>query len=163
MKFATGFHQVIAALENASVPYLVGGSFASSHHGLPRATNDADLLVDLQPSEAPAFTSTLRPDFYVDDTAAMEAARSRRSFNAIHMATVYKFDFFIANQPFHYAQLDRAAEVTFDFMGEPLTCRIASAEDTILAKLDWYRIGGCTSQRQLRDIANVLAVSGLNL
>jgi hypothetical protein len=163
MTFSTGFHQIIAALDSRRIPYLVGGSFASSHHGIPRATNDADLLADLQPDQIAGLVTTLKPDFYVDEDSVKESVRLGRPCNVIHMATVYKYDFFLANTKFHFAQLDRAINVTFDFMGEPVTCRIANAEDIILAKLEWYLRDGRTSERQLTDIANVLAVSGERL
>jgi hypothetical protein len=163
MSFKTGFHQIVSALEAARVPYIVGGSFASAHHGIPRSTNDADLLVDLQPRHIPTLIKALQPDFYIDEYQAADSARMRRSFNVIHIATAYKFDLFPASTAFHYSQLERGVEATFDFMGEPLTCRMSSAEDIILAKLDWYRIGGCSSERQLNDITNVVAVSGPHL
>ena len=163
MTFSTGFHQIIAALDSGRIPYLVGGSFASSHHGIPRATNDADLLADLQPHQISGLVTTLKPDFYVDEDSVKESVGLGRPFNVIDMTTVYKYDFFLANTKFHYAQLDRAINVTFDFMGEPVTCRIASAEHIILSKLDCYRRGGRTSERQLTDVANVLAVSGERL
>ena len=163
MSFKTGFHQLIAALDRAGAAYVVGGSMASAHHGVPRATNDIDILVDLQPQHVPALVSALRPEFYLDEKEAIECIRLRRSFNLIHMATVYKFDLFLVSTPFHFAQLDRAVEATFDFMGAEITCRMSSAEDIILAKLDWYRIGGYSSERQMNDITNVIGVSGERL
>ena len=75
-------------------------------------------------------------------------------------STVYKFDFFGASTAFHFSQLHRAVQLTFDFMGEPVTCRLATAEDTVLAKLDLYAKGGRASERQLRDVASVLAIAG---
>lgn len=40
--------KVADILERLGVPYLVGGSLASSLHGIPRSTQDADLVVALQ-------------------------------------------------------------------------------------------------------------------
>ena len=39
----------------------------------------------------------------------------------------------------------------------------ASAEDTILQKLNWYRKGGETSERQWHDILGVIKVQSENL
>jgi hypothetical protein len=35
-----------AALEAASIPYMVVGSFASTAHGKPRTTQDLDIVID---------------------------------------------------------------------------------------------------------------------
>ena len=43
---------------------------------------------------------------------------------------------------------------------EPLGCAIAAPEDTILRKLEWYRAGGETSERQWSDLRGVMRVSG---
>jgi len=37
---------VRAALEDANISYMVTGSFASSVHGVPRATNDIDIVIE---------------------------------------------------------------------------------------------------------------------
>jgi hypothetical protein len=36
------------------------------------------------------------------------------------------------------------------------SAKFASPEDTVLAKLEWYRMGGEASERQWRDILGVL-------
>jgi hypothetical protein len=43
---------------------------------------------------------------------------------------------------------------------DPIECAVASAEDTILRKLEWYRARGETSERQWNDLRGVLRVSG---
>jgi hypothetical protein len=78
--------KVAAAFERLSIPYSIGGSLASAVHGTVRATIDADLIADIQPSHISSLITTLEDEFY--------------------------------------------------------------AEDIILAKLEWFRAGGETSERQ---------------
>jgi hypothetical protein len=57
---------VLDALETLGVRHYVGGSLASSAHGIPRASIDADILAELQAgdwpgSSRPSETSTTYP------------------------------------------------------------------------------------------------------
>jgi hypothetical protein len=149
---------VIEALDSLGVRYAIGGSLASALHGVARATMDADLIADLKPQHVRPLVQKLAGAFYVDEAAVREAVLSRRSFNAIHLATMFKVDVFIPKtRPFDAAQLDHAS--TYLVATDPdRLAYVASAEDTILAKLDWYRKGGEVSERQWRDVLGVVKV-----
>ncbi len=158
---AAPLRQIIAALDRCAIPYAVGGSVASSYHGSPRATNDVDLLAELLPAQAQVFAQELGPDFYADPDMIRDALFNGRSFNVIHLKTTYKFDFFpVAGDPFGAGQVARRVAVHSDLLGEPLDFAIASAEDIILAKLAWFRKGGCVSARQWNDVLGVVRIQG---
>ncbi len=155
--------QVVQALDQLGVPYVIGGSFASSLHGVVRTTLDADLVADLLPRHVEPLVSALRDSFYVEAQTIQEAITLRSSFNAIHLETMFKVDIFIPKRrPFDRAQLERRTLQVVATDPER-TAYIASAEDTILAKLDWYRQGGQVSERQWRDVLGVLRVQGNTL
>jgi hypothetical protein len=144
---------VIDALVEARVPYMVAGSFASNLHGVPRMTQDADIVVDLDETTATRLLTLLQPAFYVSDSAAREAIRTRRLFNVIHFDTAFKVDLVVRkHRPFSVEELRRRrhgplAGRTVDF---------ATPEDTILAKLEWAASGD--SERQYRDAAGIVQV-----
>jgi hypothetical protein len=146
-------------LETAEIPYMVVGSVAGSFHGHPRTTADVDIVIDPSAEALRAFVNALPDDeYYVSDTAAIEALDRRSSFNVIEHATGWKVDLLIRK--------DRAFTVT-EFerrSGAPLFGRdtpVATAEDTIIAKLEWAPAG--ESERQLRDVAGILEVNGESL
>jgi hypothetical protein len=85
------------------------------------------------------------------------AIQAHRSFNVIHIRSAQKVDIFPATEEFHEAQLERATVIPLGAGGIP--CPVASAEDILLAKLRWYRMGGEVSERQWGDIAGILAVA----
>ena len=87
--------QVARALEEIGIPYLVGGSLASSRYGLPRTTQDADLVVDLREEQVGSLVRALRNEFYIDAGMICEAIRHRASFNVIHLQAAYKVDLFL--------------------------------------------------------------------
>ena len=84
-----------AVLDRLEVPWLVGGSLASSIHGIPRATQDADLVADLRLPHLAPFVAAMEQDFYCSDDAVRDAMRRRASFNVIHLATAMKVDIFM--------------------------------------------------------------------
>jgi hypothetical protein len=85
-----------------------------------------------------------------------ESIQRNSSFNIIHRDTMFKVDVFIPRpRPFLQSQLARARRQTFT-LGKEVSAKFASPEDTILSKLEWYRMGGEASDRQWRDILGVL-------
>jgi len=159
------FVRILEVLDLLEIEYLVGGSLASSAHGIPRATRDVDFIVQLHANHVDEFARLLGTDFYVDGQTIRDALALGRSFNVIHFATSYKFDFFPAGtDPFKRTELQRRMFVeSAPLGGEPVEWAVATAEDTILSKLSWFRAGGETSERQWNDLRGVLRMSGSHL
>jgi hypothetical protein len=151
---------VVRALEGLKIPYFLCGSMASSIHGIYRATADADFVADMRPYHVEPLVKLLQPAFYADEAAIREAANKKRSFNVIHLDTMLKVDVFVMkHNPFEESQLIR--RVQGRTAADPAsTFYVASPEDTILSKLDWFRQGGGVSDRQWNDVLGVLKVQG---
>jgi hypothetical protein len=162
---AEGFERLLSVLDRLEIPYYVGGSVASSAHGIPRTTMDVDLVADLQPNQIDEFVELLQSDFYADAPMIREALLRRRSFNLIHMPSAYKFDVFpVRSDQFSRGELSRRRITEIRSIGpQPIECAVATPEDTILRKLEWYRAGGETSERQWNDLRGILKVSGATL
>lgn len=153
--------QVGECLDGLGVPWLIGGSVASSVHGIPRSTQDLDLVADLRLRHCRPLTSCLSSAFYVDLDVVRQAVRSRSTFNLLHLDTMTKVDVFVLEpQPLAVAELRRRQLLEVQ---PGLTLPVASPEDIVLQKLAWYRRGGGISQRQWRDVAGVLQVSARSL
>ena len=147
---------VLDALESLGTQYYVGGSLASSAHGIPRASIDADLIADLQPGDVAPLVAALRDDYYVPEERIRDAVARRSSFNLIHLATMFKVDVFVAgDRTFDRRALDRARREPLE-EGPSRAVPLASAEDIVLAKLEWFRKGGEVSERQWTDVIGVL-------
>jgi hypothetical protein len=146
-------------MEGLGIPYLIGGSVASSSRGIFRATMDIDLVARIGPQQAPALSAALGRDWYADCDQIRDSLAAGRSFNIIHIPTSQKVDIFPAIDAFQLLQLRRATRETLEFLGETGEYPVASAEDILLAKLQWYRKGGEVSERQWSDIAGILAVA----
>jgi hypothetical protein len=160
-----GFSRLLEVPDRMEIPYAVGGSVASSSHGIPRTTLDIDIVVDLKPEQIGEFAAELGGDFYADAGMIREAFASGRAANLIHLATAWKFDLFpLRSDEYSRTEFGRRTfrEVRPDG-GQPVECALASAEDTVLRKLEWYRLGGERSERQWNDLLGVCRTVGAQL
>ena len=150
---------VIEALDSLGVRYYVGGSVASSIHGVPRASIDADVIAELLSEQVAPLAARLSALFYLDEGRMRDAVERRLSFNVIHLATMFKIDVFVSKgRPFDVEAGGRARLEALGESPEAPQARVASPEDTLLAKLEWYRRGGESSERQWSDITGLLRV-----
>lgn len=138
---------------------MLAGSFASSFHGDPRTTNDIDLVIECDRAALDRFVHQLDPGlFYVSPEAADEAWRRGGQFNVVILESGWKVDLILRkNRPFSREEFSRRrpAEIA------GVRIWLATAEDTVVAKLDWARAG--ESERQLRDVVGILEVRGDDL
>lgn len=147
--------RVIELLTRSGIPYMLTGSFAASYHGRPRATHDADLVIDPEGGHFDDFLRELEAaGFYVSQVGARAALRQRRQFNVIDIETAAKIGLIIRkDRPFSAEEFSRRQVVAWG----TLDMTIVSPEDAILSKLEWSQKGD--SERQLRDAAGVLELN----
>lgn len=147
---------VTQTLEKIGIPYAIGGSLASSLHGVMRSTLDVDIVADMKMEHIPPLVAALSKEFYADDEMMRDAIEHHSSFNLIHYETAFKVDIFIRkSRAFDEMQLSRRRS-SLIATDPDQSVYVTSPEDTILAKLEWYRMGGEVSDRQWRDILGVL-------
>lgn len=150
-------------LDALAVPYLIGGSVASSILGEPRATLDVDIVADLQLSHVQPLVEVMRGKFFIDEIMMTEAIERKSSFNVIHLDTMQKVDIFLlSDQPLAQVEMQRRQQLVITQNPERRAW-LASAEDIILQKLIWYRLGNQISDRQWRDVLGVLKVQAYRL
>ncbi|MBL8600826.1 MAG: hypothetical protein JNK72_02785 [Myxococcales bacterium] len=153
--------EIARVFDALGIRYVVGGSVASSLYGVPRATQDVDLVADVHLSHVDALTEALGGGFYVDAEMIRDAIKHRSSFNVVHLTTMFKADVFITKgDPWSREEMTRARTEEVDVAESKVAIRFASPEDTLLHKLVWYKLGGQISDRQWGDILGVLNVQG---
>jgi hypothetical protein len=147
---------VTQTLEHLDIPYAVGGSLASSLHGVMRSTLDVDIVADMRLEHINPLVEALSKEFYADDQMMRDAIERQSTFNLIHYETAFKVDIFIQkSRAFDQMQLERRRTSIIATDPEQ-SVYVTSPEDTILSKLEWYRLGGEVSDRQWRDILGIL-------
>ncbi len=151
--------KVVEVLDRLGIAYFVGGSVASSVHGVARFTRDVDFVADVRQEHAPALAAAWRDEFYVDEDMIREAVRQQGSFNIIYLALSFKADVFISKQDDWSRQVmarRQPAPLSDDAQAPPVY--LSSPEDAVLQKLLWYRMSGSISDRQWNDVQGVLKV-----
>jgi hypothetical protein len=155
---------VVAVLDDLNIRYAIGGSLASSTHGAARYTQDADIAVEPFPGKERLFALRFpSSEYYADEQMIRDAVARRSSFNILHLLTAFKIDIFVQkDRPFDRELLARRikAPVFGESEGE---FGVVTAEDSVLLKLEWYRIGGEVSDRQWGDIIGVMKTQGERL
>src|SRR6266550_175269 len=154
---------IASVLDQQRITYVLVGSLASSLHGMYRSTADIDIVADVKSDQVIPLLAALQRDFYVDEHAVREAIERRQSFNAIHFDSVFKIDIFIPkSDEFSRKQIERR-ELRQLAPDLEQMIYVATAEDTILAKLRWYNSGGQVSTNQWTDVVGIIGVSSSKL
>jgi len=145
--------RITTQLEGSGIAYMLVGSFASSFHGALRSTHDIDFVIEATPDQLRTLVPALqRQGYYVELDAALDAYRNESLFNVIDSTSGWKIDLiFRKSRPFDQEEFRRRVPARlFD-----IQLFVASAEDVIVSKLEWAKLGG--SQRQIEDVGKVLA------
>jgi hypothetical protein len=147
---------VVSALRRLGVRHYVGGSVASSFHGATRSTMDVDLICELTQDDIPRLIESIGTDYYKSEAAMRDAVRHKGCFNLIHLPTSFKVDVFVSRErPFDVESMKRAS---MQRLGEKRFVEIpmATVEDSIISKLEWYRLTNESSERQWDDVSRLL-------
>lgn len=156
-----GLALLAGALHQLGIRFYVVGGIASSTHGQTRFTEDVDLVMELRPDQVLPLKAVLGPDFEVDEVTLLEAATHNRSDNLFYLPDFTRFDVYLpAPSAFVRSQLERRQILE---LAEGVDIPIATAEDTLLAKLLWYRRGEEHSQKQWQDVLGIIRLRGAEL
>lgn len=157
LPFAPVLRTALGIFDRLQISYAIGGSIASSMHGIGRMTRDADVTCEPFPGRETAFVAAFDPNaFYVSIDAVRQAVRDRFMFNILHPESGFKIDVYVLkDDPFQQSAFSRRVFLTLaDDPAQPIACY--SPEDVVLFKLQWYRLGGDSSDQQWNDILGVL-------
>ena len=163
------FHEIIEALsllvqtlDHLGIVYYIDGSVSSAIHGTPRRTQDVDVIVAMQLNQVHPFVQALQSDYYLDEQALKDAIRHDLPCNVIHLDTMMKVDLIpLKKRAFTQEEARRAQPQVLEAGTQPL--RVASAEDAVLTKLEWFDMGGRSSGRQWNDILGILRRQGATI
>lgn len=145
---------LVNQLDRTEIPHMITGSFASTYHGISRTTLDVDVVIDPSPDNFSRFLGLLAGNgFYVSEANAKSALQTRSQFNVVHIETIWKIDLIIRKNR-SFSETEFARREVAHILG--VNTYVASAEDIILAKLEWAK--NTESERQLQDIDGIIQI-----
>jgi hypothetical protein len=154
--------QTVRGIDKLGILYVIGGSFASSFHGLPRTTNDVDIVAGINEEQIKLFAAEFENDFYVDEDMIKRAVRQKSFFSMIHLDTAFKINIFIVNPGFQEKEIERRQLKKLGTDGN-YSFYFSTPEDIVLAKLDWYHKGIGRAWQHWKDITIVIRIQGKRL
>lgn len=148
-------------LDELGIQYVVVGSFASSARGFQRATRDVDILARVGSDQVELIYERLRDRYYIDRLSIRSAVINRSHFNAIHLDSMFKVDVFVPSDSDRLSQQQLTRHLPEKLSPDSdAIVYVATAEDTLLAKLIWYGKGDKVSDRQWADVLGIIKLQG---
>lgn len=146
---------VIDALESLRVPYMLVGSFASNYYGVPRATQDIDLVVQARGETICAVAKELGPRFRLDPQISFETVTATSRLVLYVSQIPFEVEFFLLSDDAHdqqrFARRQRVVLLNRQTF-------LPTVEDMIITKLRWWMEARRT--KDLDDARGMIAVQG---
>ena len=156
MDFKKGLQKIVDVFEEEQIPYMIVGGFAMSYYNRFRFTADIDCVIQIHPQHVDNIVQYF-PDWAPMADGFKERATTGQMFNITDFETGVKYDFMpYSDSDYNWTAFERRKQV--DFMG--INCFIATPEDLIISKLQWYALS--KSNKQLEDIKYLLNEDNLD-
>jgi hypothetical protein len=149
--------RVTKALDDIGAPYMIVGAFGGTIFGIARATNDVDIIVDLQRKDFESLSQKFPlPRYYADPEMIRNSVEMGIMFNIIDSTEGYKADLVpLKREPEYEIAFNRRIRETFtDENGQPFEAWVAQPTDIIIGKLRAWDEG--RSDKHPKDIFSIL-------
>jgi hypothetical protein len=153
--FIETFQNALKRIESVNIEYMVVGSIASMVYGEPRLTRDMDIVIDVGAEDAQKFEQLFKqPEYYCPPIEIIsDEIQNRGQFNLLHISSGLKIDVIIKKvTAFDNSRFSRVMRTE---LWEGFSANLASPEDIIIKKLEYYREGG--SEKHIRDIRGIIS------
>jgi hypothetical protein len=148
--------RLIELLERDGVPYMLVGALSSNVYGVPRATNDADLVIRFDSFNLIEFCDRLGDEFVLDRQMMVEGFTGSVRNVITYTPAGFQIEVFrLGDDPHHVERFARRRRLRVPECSAEAW--VAAPEDVVIQKLRWAR------RKDLDDVVNLLAVSGEHL
>ena len=144
--------QVLASLNEHGYAFMLVGSYATNLYCVPRGTQDIDLVVEAKFIRAAQDIAKSHPDIHCDPQLGFESVTATKRVLLTADNTDFKVEVFeLSQDPHDQSRFKR--KLPIELYDEQAW--VATAEDTIVTKLNWAEKTGRGKDRD--DAQNVMA------
>lgn len=137
--------------ERLGIAYMLTGSMAMTEYAMMRMTNDIDIVLEVDSSDATRIIDEFEPDYYVPHGRVRDAISRKFMFNLLHQETLVKIDC-VMRKDDEFQKVAFSHRRKINFSGFDVW--IIGKEDLILSKLKWAK--NSRSEMQMRDVASMI-------
>ncbi|WP_417738578.1 hypothetical protein [Rosistilla oblonga] len=147
---------VVALLNRIALPYMLVGSYSSNVYGIPRATADADFVLEFGGNAMDSLQQELGSDFRLDSQTEFELITGTTRRVLYYLPRDFTIELFqLSQDPFDQSRFQRRVAVQSSLLAGVVW--LPTAEDVVVQKLRWGR------RQDLSDVSDVLAIQGETL
>ncbi len=142
---------LVQRLESIKINYMLTGSLAMMHYGVPRMTRDLDVVIEINDvDDVDKMVAAFSGYYYIDREMIKQSLKTQTMFNIVHNESVIKVDFIVKKRD-RYRELEFSRRKRIEIDG--IKVDVVSKEDLILSKLVWIK--DMRSELQVNDVKNL--------
>jgi len=142
---------LVQRLESIKINYMLTGSLAMMHYGVPRMTRDLDVVIEINDvDDVDKMVAAFSGYYYIDREMIKQSLKTQTIFNIVHNESVIKVDFIVKKRD-RYRELEFSRRKRIEIDG--IKVDVVSKEDLILSKLVWIK--DMRSELQVNDVKNL--------
>jgi hypothetical protein len=143
--------EVISALNQTEIPYVLVGAFARNYYADPRSTKDADIVISMDGQTLEPLVKLLGEEFRLERQMAFETNTGTLKNVLLHPQSGFTVELFGLSTDAHDQERFKRRRAT---SYEGLPTHVLTAEDYVITKLRWPR------PKDSQDVRDVIAMQG---
>ncbi len=151
--------EIVRILETLQIPYMLSGSLATNLYGVPRATEDADFVLQLEGgNRMRELAQRLPPQLYVEQQATFETITASQKYVCRLRGSKFQIELFrLTSDTYDQQRFSQRyrLETSYGAIWVP------TVEDVVVNKLLW--IQRANRVKDTDDVRNVIGVQQQHL
>jgi hypothetical protein len=150
---------MIGVLESLQIPYMISGSLATNLYGVPRASEDADIVLQIEGSgRLRDIAAQLPAELYLSPQATFETVTASQKYECRLRGSTFRIELFLLTaDPYDQNRFARRYYIQTSYGA----IWVPTVEDVVVNKLWWAHVA--RRAKDTEDVRNVVGVQQHNI